>query len=293
MDHVFLFVIFCLLYISLRWNLGYYLINFISRPKFSSFYDIHYGSNPVVKGVFVFFTVLVTAVVFQVWQIDVIVLVRGFVSWCHEALLLHIREPLHHRCSGNTESRWVIKPQEEGIAQSQRQDLFVADANKLRWRNLSQWQDLGHLFDDGLCSTLLHVWRHKSSSPAQITWLFLAAPYILPGTYAARCCRGVAATRIFLIFVFMVSLFQRIGVAGVCMLCLSLLHGVVLCRAQHKGMALYYCLPGGLYYNDAACVVVLWPPSFCGHRACISLGRRISADTGCAGCRLSRRNNWM
>ena len=129
MDHVFLFVIFCLLYISLRWNLGYYLINFISRPKFSSFYDIHYGSNPVVKGVFVFFTVLVTAVVFQVWQIDVIVLVRGFVSWCHEALLLHIREPLHHRCSGNTESRWVIKPQEEGIAQSQRQDLFVADAN--------------------------------------------------------------------------------------------------------------------------------------------------------------------
>ena len=121
----------------------------------------------------------------SVWHIDVNVLVRGSASWCHEALVSHIRVPLDHRCSGNTESRWVVKPQEEGIAQSQRQDLFVADANKLRWRNLSQWQELGHLFDDGLCSTLLHVWRHKSSSPAHIAWLFFAAPYILHMLHSA------------------------------------------------------------------------------------------------------------
>ena len=87
------------------------------------------------------------------------------------------------------------------------------------------------------------------------------------------CCIVLSWSRghshfFFLVFVF--SLFQRIGVAGVCMLCLSLIHGVVLCRAQHKGMALYYCLPGGSYYNEAACVVVLWPPRFCGHRAFVA-----------------------
>ena len=73
---------------------------------------------------------------------------------------------------------------------------------------------------------------------------------------------------------FFLSLFQSIGVAGVCMLCLS--------WPSTQRVMTWHC-------TNYCCL----------HRCClcrsfvttelVSLGRRISADTGCAGCRRVER----